>query len=36
MYEIIIKVYSNFQYALHVILECSMALTHIVPINTIQ
>ena len=33
---IIIKLYCHFQHALHVKLECSLALTHIVPIYTIK
>ena len=32
MYIIIIKLYWHFQHALHVKLECNLALTHIVPI----
>ena len=34
--EIIIKIYCHIQRALHDELECSLALTHIVPIYTIK
>ena len=36
IHVIIIKLYCHFQHALHVKLECSLALTHIVPIYTIK
>ena len=34
--KIRIKLYCHFQHALHVKLECSLALTHIVPVYTIK